>query len=197
MYQYSLSLWNMTRKGPHKKTMWLLFQGKGLYAKAQFKEGAVILTETPLVCAQFSWNELYKYAACQFCLRSLETAQDMSRRLSDHPALVLPHPECCEVDTSSHTCCPHCQVQWAGDVYRYMTSPLHTLTHVLIARCIGQEMCTNIYIYIYTDPVRTLTDASLPGALGKRYVPICTGPVHTLTHVLIARCNGQEMCTNV
>ena len=85
-------------------------QGKGLYARTHFKEGDEILTETPLVCAQFSWNEVYKYAACEFCLRSLEMAEEMSRRLSDNPALDLPHPECCEVNPSLYTCCPHCQV---------------------------------------------------------------------------------------
>ena len=101
---------------PYFLSFFLFFQGRGLYAKTNFKERDVILTETPLVCAQFSWNELYKYAACEFCLRSLETAEDMSRRLSDNPAVVLPHPECCEVDSSSHTYCPHCQVCVARDI---------------------------------------------------------------------------------
>ena len=101
-----------------------------MYAKTNFKERDVILTETPLVCAQFSWNELYKYAACEFCLRSLETAEDMSRRLSDNPAVVLPHPECCEVDSSSHTCCPHCQVCVIRDIlYKSYAYRPHTHTH--------------------------------------------------------------------
>ncbi|KAL8621023.1 hypothetical protein ACOMHN_043514 [Nucella lapillus] len=93
-------------------------KGKGLYSTTHFKEGEVILTERPLVCAQFVWNELYKYAACEFCLRSLETAEEVSRRLSNNPALVLPHPECCSVDTSSHRCCPQCQVMYCSEKCR-------------------------------------------------------------------------------
>lgn len=85
-------------------------QGKGLYAKRSFKQGDAILTETPLVCAQFSWNELYKYQACEFCMRSLETAQEMSQRLTENPALMLPHPECCSVDKSKYVVCSQCQV---------------------------------------------------------------------------------------
>ncbi|XP_070210003.1 histone-lysine N-trimethyltransferase SMYD5-like isoform X2 [Littorina saxatilis] len=93
-------------------------KGKGLYAKTHFKKEETILTEAPLVCAQFSWNELYKYEACEFCLRSLETAEEMSRRLTNNPSLVLPHPECCEVDSSVHTCCPHCQVKYCREACR-------------------------------------------------------------------------------
>lgn len=70
----------------------------------------MILTETPLVSAQFCWNELYKYKACEFCLRSLETAEEMSQRLTENPALTLPHPECCAVDPSVFSLCPQCQV---------------------------------------------------------------------------------------
>jgi hypothetical protein len=93
-------------------------KGKGLFATQPFKEGDTIFTEVPLVSAQFSWNELYKYAACEFCLRSLETAEEMSRRLSDNPALVLPHPECCGVDKSTYTCCPQCQVRYCCEACR-------------------------------------------------------------------------------
>lgn len=44
-------------------------QGKGLFAKKNFKAGDVIFEEDPLVCCQFAWNEQYGYAACDHCMR--------------------------------------------------------------------------------------------------------------------------------
>lgn len=85
-------------------------QGRGLYAKTHIKSGDVIFEETPIVSCQFSWNELYKYTACEYCLRSIETAEAMAQRLTNNPALVLPHPECCEVKTDQIVTCPRCQV---------------------------------------------------------------------------------------
>ncbi|PVD30036.1 hypothetical protein C0Q70_09297 [Pomacea canaliculata] len=93
-------------------------KGKGLFATTSFREGDVILTETPLVSAQFCWNELYKYKACEFCLRSLETAEEMSQRLTENPALTLPHPECCAVDPSVFSLCPQCQVLYCSEACR-------------------------------------------------------------------------------
>ncbi|GFS22220.1 SET and MYND domain-containing protein 5-like, partial [Elysia marginata] len=89
-------------------------QGKGLVAQKSFQKGDVILEEKPLVCAQFSWNELYKYKACEFCLRSLENAEEMVRRLTSDPSIVLPYPECCDVDASKFSACPHCQVLYCS-----------------------------------------------------------------------------------
>ena len=44
-------------------------------------------------------------------MKSLETAEEMARRLSGNPSLVLPHPECCQVKKTEHTACPQCQVK--------------------------------------------------------------------------------------
>lgn len=93
-------------------------KGKGLYARQNFKKGDTLLTEIPLVSAQFSWNELYKYAACEYCMRSLETSEEMSRRLTENPTLVLPHPECCTVDPSKYVFCPQCQVTYCSEECR-------------------------------------------------------------------------------
>jgi len=81
-----------------------------LFASRDHAEGESLFEETPIVSAQFLWNQLYKYAACDHCLRSLETAQGMCRRLTNNPSLELPHPECCPVDDSAYVSCPHCQV---------------------------------------------------------------------------------------
>ena len=86
------------------------FQGRALFASRDYAEGDSLFEETPIVCAQFPWNQLYKYSACDHCLKSLETAQAMCRRLTNNPSLDLPHPECCPVDESNYVTCPHCQV---------------------------------------------------------------------------------------
>ncbi|XP_005104832.2 SET and MYND domain-containing protein 5 [Aplysia californica] len=93
-------------------------KGKGLIARKSFKKGDVILEEKPVVCAQFSWNELYNYKACEFCLRSLEKAEKMAQRLTGNTGVSLPHPECCQVDPSSFVQCPQCQVVYCSPACR-------------------------------------------------------------------------------
>ncbi|ESO97001.1 hypothetical protein LOTGIDRAFT_231752 [Lottia gigantea] len=93
-------------------------KGRGLFARQEIKEGEAILDEKPLVSTQFLWNELYKYTACEYCLRSLETAEAMARRLTNNPALSLPHPECCALDPSEFVVCPQCQVLYCSEECR-------------------------------------------------------------------------------
>uniref|UniRef100_A0A3P9LUF5 Protein-lysine N-trimethyltransferase SMYD5 n=1 Tax=Oryzias latipes TaxID=8090 RepID=A0A3P9LUF5_ORYLA len=93
-------------------------KGKGLFAKRSIKKGDAIFTERPLVSAQFLWNSLYKYRACDYCLRALETAEENARRLSGNPALILPHPELCGVRPELHQACPQCQVMYCSSECR-------------------------------------------------------------------------------
>ena len=89
-------------------------KGKGLFAIKSYQEGEVIFEEKPLVCSQFSWNAMYKYVACAHCMRSLESAQEMARRLSGRPELELPYAtQCCEITRAGKPCvpCPQCQVR--------------------------------------------------------------------------------------
>uniref|UniRef100_A0A3Q1AXZ7 Protein-lysine N-trimethyltransferase SMYD5 n=1 Tax=Amphiprion ocellaris TaxID=80972 RepID=A0A3Q1AXZ7_AMPOC len=95
-----------------------MFQGKGLFAKKSIKKGDSIFIERPLVAAQFLWNALYKYKACEFCLRALETAEENARRLSGNPGLSLPHPELCCVRPELHQACPQCQVMYCSSECR-------------------------------------------------------------------------------
>ena len=94
-----------------------MFQGRGLFSKTSIEKGAVILQEKPIVSAQFAWNELYKYRACEFCMGPLETAEENSRRLTENPSLILPFPECCEVKPAECVSCPGCQVCVISNVY--------------------------------------------------------------------------------
>ncbi|XP_072353849.1 protein-lysine N-trimethyltransferase SMYD5 [Scyliorhinus torazame] len=84
-------------------------KGKGLFASKDVRKGETIFVEQPIVSAQFLWNALYKYKACDYCLRSLETAEENSRRLSGNPSLILPHPELCSVQKELLDFCPACQ----------------------------------------------------------------------------------------
>ncbi|XP_066574452.1 protein-lysine N-trimethyltransferase SMYD5 [Amia ocellicauda] len=89
-------------------------KGKGLFAKKAIRKGETIFVERPLVSAQFLWNALYKYRACEHCLRSLETAEENARRLSGKAGLMLPYPEQCRVRLDLQQACPHCQVMYCS-----------------------------------------------------------------------------------
>eukprot|EP00058_Branchiostoma_floridae_P023540 XP_002609030.1 hypothetical protein BRAFLDRAFT_84846 [Branchiostoma floridae] len=56
-------------------------------------------------------NDSHGQAACDHCMRSMETAEAMSRRLANSHSLVLPFPQCCAVKLEQHVTCPHCQDQ--------------------------------------------------------------------------------------
>lgn len=79
-----------------------------------YKEGDIILEEKPLVCSQYAWNADYKYLACDYCLRPLETAEDNVRRLTNNPSIVLPFPDCCETKTDAIVECEFCGVKFCS-----------------------------------------------------------------------------------
>ncbi|XP_052504410.1 histone-lysine N-trimethyltransferase SMYD5 isoform X4 [Budorcas taxicolor] len=89
-------------------------KGKGLFATQLIRKGETIFVERPLVAAQFLWNALYRYRACDHCLRALEKAEENAQRLTGNPGQVLPHPELCTVRQDLHQSCPHCQVTYCS-----------------------------------------------------------------------------------
>ncbi|GAA6093619.1 histone-lysine N-trimethyltransferase SMYD5 isoform X1 [Tachysurus ichikawai] len=123
-------------------------KGKGLFAKRPFKKGETIFTERPLVSAQFLWNALYKYKACEYCLRALETAEENARRLSALPALSLPHPELCKVRPELHQACTHCQMMYCSSECRQAAWDQYH--HIL---CLGPSHQDNDH------PINKLQDA--------------------------------------
>ncbi|KAG0713036.1 SET and MYND domain-containing protein 5 [Chionoecetes opilio] len=88
--------------------------GKGLFATQDFKAGDVIFEERPLVSCQFLWNAAYGYLACDFCMRSLETAQENASRLAQNPQLSLPFPECCDTKKDTFIECPSCDASYCS-----------------------------------------------------------------------------------
>lgn len=93
-------------------------KGRGLFTTRSFKKDEKIIEEQPLFSCQFSWNSAYGYAACDFCLRPLETAEENARRLTAKPDLILPHPECDGTNKSSHVVCPQCAVTYCSSECR-------------------------------------------------------------------------------
>lgn len=102
-----------------------VIQGKGLFATQDFVEGEVIFVERPLVSAQFAWNAAYRYLACDYCMQSLETTEQMARRLTGNTFLTLPHSECCSAQPSEHVSCHYCSVS-SGSVSFFVKSKSYT-----------------------------------------------------------------------
>ncbi|KAG6926253.1 SMYD family member 5, partial [Chelydra serpentina] len=88
--------------------------GKGLFATRNIHKGETIFLEKPVVSSQFLWNALYRYKACDHCLRALETAEENAQRLLGKSRRVLPHPEQCSIRKDLHQHCPHCQVAYCS-----------------------------------------------------------------------------------
>ncbi|XP_011496156.1 PREDICTED: SET and MYND domain-containing protein 5 [Ceratosolen solmsi marchali] len=89
-------------------------KGYGLFVRKAYKEGDIIFEEKPLVCCQFAWNANYKYLACDYCLRPLESAEENARRLTGKNDLILPFPECCETEKDLITECEDCGTKFCG-----------------------------------------------------------------------------------
>lgn len=87
-------------------------KGRGLFAIKDYNVGDVIFTEEPLISCQFSWNKLYGYLACDYCMKSLETAEEMARRLCNDDSVSLPHPECCQNKQLTPIACEKCGVKY-------------------------------------------------------------------------------------
>ncbi|CAD6991599.1 unnamed protein product [Ceratitis capitata] len=68
-------------------------KGRAMVATKPFAVGETIFEEEPFVSRQFSWNAAYGYAACDHCMRPLETVLENVRRLANNNALIVPLAE--------------------------------------------------------------------------------------------------------
>ncbi|CAD5113147.1 DgyrCDS2338 [Dimorphilus gyrociliatus] len=89
-------------------------KGKLLVARCFIPKGAEIFSEEPLISCQFAWNKLYKYKACDHCMKPLETAEENAKRLTNDPELALPFKEQCSVTKERHTQCQKCQAEYCS-----------------------------------------------------------------------------------
>ncbi|XP_037812103.1 SET and MYND domain-containing protein 5 [Lucilia sericata] len=92
-------------------------KGRAMLATKAYNVGDVIFEEEPFVSSQFSWNAAYGYAACDHCMRPLETVTENVRRLASKPALVVP---LLEHDPTKQwleqfCCCPKCKVRYCSE----------------------------------------------------------------------------------
>ncbi|CAF4760892.1 unnamed protein product [Rotaria sp. Silwood1] len=69
-------------------------KGRQIISKRIYQCGELIFQEQPLVLAQFEWNKLYKYYACEYCLYPLESCEQNVRRLCQDSSIIIPHSEC-------------------------------------------------------------------------------------------------------
>ncbi|XP_050042653.1 protein-lysine N-trimethyltransferase SMYD5-like isoform X2 [Dermacentor andersoni] len=89
-----------------------------LFAVRHFAEGEAVLTELPVTSSQLAWNRACKYAACDLCMRPLETAEANAQRLTAKSQLRLPHPDCCATRVQEHIACPGCQAAYCSEACR-------------------------------------------------------------------------------
>lgn len=68
-------------------------KGSGMFSTGKILKNDVIFQEEPFVSCQFSWNKVYKYLACDYCMRSLETPTEMCSRLIGVQFNSLPFQE--------------------------------------------------------------------------------------------------------
>lgn len=137
-----------------------------LFSRGAHAEGEVLLIESPLTSVQFAWNRACRYAACDLCLRPLETAEENVRRLAAKPDLRLPWPQCCPTRSQEHVKCPTCQVRYCTEACRAQAWALH-----------HQVLCT-----ISRDPLQPLE--KLTEAWKKLHYPPETMSILLATRLL-------------
>ena len=88
-----------------------------MVATKAINAGDVIFEEEPFVSCQFSWNAAYGYAACDHCMRPLETVTENVRRLANQPALVIPLVEHDPTKQwlEQFCCCTRCKVRYCSE----------------------------------------------------------------------------------
>ncbi|XP_074659216.1 protein-lysine N-trimethyltransferase SMYD5-like [Tubulanus polymorphus] len=93
-------------------------KGRCLIAQRYLTNGSTIFEEQPLISSQYLWNAFYNYTACDHCMKSLETAESMARRLTANHGLELPYKQCCETNPNNHVSCPACRVVYCSEECR-------------------------------------------------------------------------------
>ncbi|EDW51593.1 SET and MYND domain-containing protein 5 [Drosophila sechellia] len=92
-------------------------KGRAMIATKNFAKDEVIFEEEPFVSRQFSWNVAYGYAACDHCMRPLETVLENVRRLASDPKVEVPllqHDPTAQW-VAQFTQCPRCKVRYCSE----------------------------------------------------------------------------------
>ncbi|KAH8416253.1 hypothetical protein KR009_010746, partial [Drosophila setifemur] len=92
-------------------------KGRAMIATKGLAAGEVIFEEEPFVSSQFSWNTTNGYAACDHCMRPLETVQENVRRLASDPHVEVPLPQYDPTTAwaAQFTQCERCEVSYCSE----------------------------------------------------------------------------------
>ncbi|XP_030571930.1 SET and MYND domain-containing protein 5 [Drosophila novamexicana] len=92
-------------------------KGRAMIATKNFAVDEIIFEEEPFVSHQFSWNIAYGYAACDHCMRPLETLLENVRRLANNQAVMVPLVEHDPTAAwfSQFTQCARCKVRYCSE----------------------------------------------------------------------------------
>ncbi|XP_061393636.1 histone-lysine N-trimethyltransferase SMYD5 [Musca vetustissima] len=92
-------------------------KGRAMVAAKLINAGDTIFEEEPFVSCQFSWNAAYGYAACDHCMRPLETVTENVRRLASNQTLVVPLTEHDPTKQwlEQFTVCPNCKIRYCSE----------------------------------------------------------------------------------
>ncbi len=94
-------------------------KNRSLIAKKSFSPEDVIFKEQPIVSAQFAWNRMYQYKACDNCMTPLETAEENVRRLAEDSSIDLPYlKENCSTKKELHVACVQCGIEYCSNTCR-------------------------------------------------------------------------------
>lgn len=140
-------------------------KNRSLVAKRSFKEGDTLFKEKPLVSSQFTWNKFYRYKACEYCMKPLETAEENVRRLTEDSSINLPHiKENCATKKDFHCECNQCGAEYCSNQCRNLA--LDTYHESL---CVGSPHAPNhpynvlmdVWRQIHLPPETTTIDIIL------------------------------------
>lgn len=91
-----------------------------------FTEDDVLFKEEPIVNSQFAWNKVYRYKACDHCMKPLETAEENVRRLSGNLSVNLPFvKENCATNKEEHCACNMCGIEYCSNTCRNLALDLY------------------------------------------------------------------------
>lgn len=94
-------------------------KNRSLVSKRAFEVDNELFKEQPLVSSQFAWNRFYRYKACDYCMKPLETAEENVQRLAEDSSINLPHlKENCLTNKEMHCACNQCGIEYCSNSCR-------------------------------------------------------------------------------
>uniref|UniRef100_A0A1A9UIH0 Protein-lysine N-trimethyltransferase SMYD5 n=1 Tax=Glossina austeni TaxID=7395 RepID=A0A1A9UIH0_GLOAU len=145
-------------------------RGRAMVSAKSLNTDDIIFEEEPFVSCQFSWNAAYGYAACDHCMRPLETITENIRRLANQPALAVPLTE---YDPTAQwlkqfTSCSKCRVRYCSEECR-----IEALKRYHRIACLGSYRNDN------SHPINKLNEI-----WKKMHYPPETGTIQLLVRLL-------------